>query len=555
MGKKKKVDYSRYQKYAKDVISGKIVAGKPLILACKRFLSWFDRTDIYFDCKECDKVLKFISCFKHYSGSFSGKPFILLPFQEFIIFNIFGWKYKETGKRVTRKAFISVARKNGKTLLVSVLQLYMMFMEGDGDAQCVSIANSTAQASLCFNMACTLLKQIDPKGKHFRFYRDMIKYPKTNSFIKVLSSDTSRLDGYNIKVGVVDEFHASQTNETYSILKTSQGARDNGLILVITTSGYLLEGVCHQMYDACLDILNGNSHDDSQAAIIFAQDEDDDIFNDESCWEKSNPSINHIIRPEYLREQLLEAKNNSSLMTSVLTKNFNKWCSTQNQWLPTDVIQNCQGEIPDEFWIDKTVWCGLDLSSVEDMTALSIMTYVPDEDKYYFKTINYLPQETINNSPNSELYKNWARKNYLKVTEGNVVDYDYILSDLMKIYQHVDCVAQVGYDKFNSTYLVTKATEQGIPMIPISQSMGSMNRPTKELTRLMMSGKVVYEHNPITRWCFHNCALKTDWNENVRPVKGGSISGKIDTVVSMIMALSAYQGGNSAQSEIFSLQY
>lgn len=554
MKTKKNEDYTKYQQYALDVVEGKIVACKLVIKASERYLSWFDRDDIYFDTKACDKVVKFISFFHHWSGDFNGKQFLLLPFQKFLVYNIFGWKRKDTGERVIKRVYFQIARKNAKTMLASVIQAYMLFAEGIGDSQVYTIANSTSQASLAFNMAKTLLKQVDPNGKHFKYYRDMVKFPKTNSLMRVLSSDYSRLDGLNAYSAIIDEYHAATTNEVYSILRTSQASRSNSLLMVTTTAGFLLDGAAKQMRDMCVEILNGNITDDGQLAIIYELDEGDD-YRDENVWIKANPSINHIVRKEFLEEQVREAQNNTALETSIITKNFDTWVATSQTWLPSDIIINAQGEIPEDFWNDKTVYCGLDLSSVEDLTALSMITYVEDVDKYYFSTKYYLPQETVKTSPNRELYQHWAKKNYLCLTLGNCVDYDYILNDLMKIYQQVDCVANIGYDKWNSTYLVTKATEQGLPMIPISQSIGNLNKPTKELTRLMMSGKVVFEHNPITRWCFANCGIKTDWNDNVKVVKGGSISGKIDGTIAMIMALSAYQGGNIGNQEIFSLTY
>lgn len=548
-----KDDLHEFKEYALDVVEGRIVACQLIIKACQRYLLWFQRDDMYFDAKEASKVVKFISYFHHWSGSFNGKPFTLLPFQKFLVYNIFGWHWKDSGNRVIQKVYYQIARKSGKTLLASAINAYMLFAEGVGDAQVFTISNSHAQASLAFNMTKTLLKQLDKSGKHFKYYRDTVKFPQTNSFIKVLSSDTSRLDGYNCHSVIIDEYHSAVSAELYSIMRTSQAARTNSLIMVCTTAGFLLQGPCHDMYDMCVNILNGNIDDPTQLAIIYELDPDDDYRN-EDVWIKANPSLDKIVRREFLREQVQEAQNNPALEISVRTKNFDTWCSTNEQWIPSDVIQACQQDIPDEFWEDKTVWVGIDLSSVSDLTALSMMTYVESEDKYYFKTRYYLPEETVKTSANRELYSHWRNK-YLTVTNGNVVDYSAVLDDLMKIYQHVDCVAQIGYDRWNSTQFVISATEQGLPMTPISQSIGAMNRPTKDLTRLMLSGKVVFEKNPITRWNFANCALKTDWNENIRPVKGGSISGKIDGVVSMIMALSAYLGGNSTQSEIFSLQY
>lgn len=549
--KKKEEDFSEYQSYARDVVEGKIVAGQLLIKACQRYLDWFSREDVYFSPKKASNVVKFIEYFHLWTGKWNGKPFKLLPFQKFIVYSIFGFYWKENDERVIRKVYVQVARKNAKTMLISAIQAWMLIGEGENGAQCYTIANSTQQASIAFGFCKNLIKQLDPKGKHFRYYRDQIKFGQTDSILRVLSSDTSRLDGLAAYSAICDEFHASDA-ETYSILRTSQASLTNSLIMVISTAGLNLDCACKEMRDMCVEILNGTITDDSQLAIIYELDPEDD-YRDEKVWIKANPSLGDIVKVDYLREQVREAQNNTSLETSIKTKNFDMWVATSQTWLPSDVIINAQQNIPDEFWEDKTIYMGMDLAAVSDLTALSMMC--EHEDKYYFKTFYFLPQETVKTSPNRELYANWMKKNYLNVTEGNVTDYDAVKLMIDQIAKRCDIIASVGYDSWNATHLVSQLTQDGYPMLPISQSIGNLNRPTKELTRLMLSGRVIYDHNPITRFCFANSAIKEDNNGNQKVVKGGSISGKIDGVVSMIMALSAYQGGNSTQSEIFSLQY
>lgn len=547
-----RTERNEFTEYALDVVEGKAVAGDLIRKACLRYLSWFGMDDRYFDEKAASKVVKFISHFRHWSGRWKDKPFNLLPFQKFIVYSIFGFKWKSSGERVIKKVYVSMARKNAKTMLASAIQAYMLVAEGEGDSQVYTIANTTSQASLAFDMEKTLLKQLDPKGKFFKYYRDMVKFPHTNSLLRVLSSDYSRLDGLNAYSAIVDEYHAATTNEVYSILRTSQASRTNSLIMVITTAGFRLESPCKQMEDACVDILNGVVRDDSQLAIIFTLDEGDD-YRDESVWVKANPSLGEIVRPEYLREQVRECANNSSLETSVKTKNFNMWVATAEEWIPMNIVSSAQVRHPEGYWSDKTVWCGLDLSSVSDLTALTMMCL--DGDEYHFRTRYYLPSDTVKDSPNRELYRHWASKGYVTVTAGNVVDYDYILNDLMEISGEVDAVADIGYDKWNSTYLILKAQEQGLPLTPISQSIGAMNKPTKEMTRLMLSGKVKFEHSPVTRWCFANCATKSDWNNNLKVVKGAGSERKIDGVVSMIMALASHQGASQGGAEAFALTF
>lgn len=546
---------SRYTSYAYDVIEGRIIAGKWIKLACQRFLTWLERDDIWFDWKAARRVERFIGLFHHWSGSFNGKPFTLLPYQAFLVYNLFGWKWVGTNKRVINKVYFSIGRKNGKTQLASAIAAYCFFASGEGDAQVYNIANSTQQAALSFNMAKAMLKQLDPKGTYFRFYRDHVKYDKTQSLLRVLSSDYGGLDGLNASCSIIDEYHAAQTSEVYSILRTSQASREQPIMMVITTAGFNLESPCKVMEDSCKDILQGNIVDDTQLALIYSLDEGDD-YRDESTWVKANPSLGEIVRIDYLREQVKEAARNTTLETSVRTKNFNEWCSSSSVWLSQDTIRNSMKKLPKGFFKDRVVYCGIDLASVSDLTALAVLAYDEEEDKYYFRVKYYLPRDTVENSPNRELYSVWAKKGFLTVTEGNVTDYDYLEKDMLQIAANTDTIAQIGYDKWNSTSLIIKLEqEDGLPCIPVSQSIGMMNRPTKELTRLVLGGKVVFDHNPITRWCFANAALKTDVNENSKVVKGGSPSQKIDGVIACINALATLIEQPQFAQEVTGLQY
>lgn len=543
---------AQYTQYAHDVVNGKIIACENVKLACSRFLSWFERNDIYFDWRAGRRVQRFISLFHHWSDNHNGKPFKLLDFQQFIVYNIFCWKWVKDDTRVINKVYFQVARKNGKTQLASAIQAYMLIGEKQGDSQVYTIANSTAQAALAFNMAKTMVKQLDPIGKHFKFYRDSVKYPTTNSLLRVLSSDYNRLDGLSPYSAVVDEYHAATTNEAFSILRTGQACRTNSLIMVITTAGFNLEGPCKAMRDSCLSILRGEVEDDTQFSVIYELDADDDYRN-EDVWIKANPSLGHIVRPEFLREQVSEAQRNTTLETSVKTKNFDMWVQSSEVWLSTDVVNNAQTELPGDFFADKTVYMGLDLSSVSDLTALSVMA--TDGEQYYFKNYYYLPADSVNDSPNRELYAHWAKKGYLTLTDGNVVDYDFIVNDVERIAGTCDFLQCVGYDKWNSTFIISKLEADGFLCTPVSQSIGALNYPTKELTRLMLSGKIHFDHNPITRWCFANCTIKSDHNDNIKPVKGGGANGKIDGIIAMIMALTTCIGQPQQTNEIFTLGY
>lgn len=523
-------DYEKYKQYANDVKNGKINACTYIKQACERYLSFFDKYD--FRPEKVDKVIKFISILKHFTGKFNGKPFTLLPYQKWIIYSIFGFYYKGTDKRVTNYVYIELARKNGKTALAAAIALYMMLADGENGAEVEMVANSAKQAKICFDLASNFLQSIDAKGKHFKRYRDTIKFDKTKSFIQILSSDASGNDGYNSSCFILDECHEQPDSRLFDVMASSQGMRQNPLGIIITTAGFNLFSFCHEYRQTCCEILSGAKEDDSQFAAIYTLDENDDWQNPD-CWEKANPSMGVTVTTDFVKQQINKAKNNATLEVGIRTKNLNQWLSTSSIWIPNDLLLKYSKKINLEEFNGESCYMGVDLASVSDMTALSVM--IPKDDKYYFKTFYYLPFSALSGNPNSEQYKQWHRQNYLIITEGNVTDYDYILSEILKTNNYL-FINYISYDAYNATQWAINATAEGLPLEPFSQALWNFNRPTKEFERLIKSGKVIIDNNPITRWCFNNVVLKFDHNDNCKPVKLQDMA-KIDGVIAMLEAL------------------
>ena len=293
------------------------------------------------------------------------------------------------------------------------------------------------------------------------------------------------------------------------------------------------------MRSNCIDILHGIKSDDSQFCVIYTLDEDDD-YRDEKKWVKCSPNIGTTVKWEYLRQQLVQAQNNPALLTNFLTKLMNKWVSSVEEWLPNEYINRCMEKVDIKDYRNCYAFVGQDLGSTGDLTALTVMI-PPSEnniDKYVFKTWYFLPEAALNKGVNSDIYRQWYRQGYLNVTKGNVTDYDHVLNVAMELQKEL-LIQVYSYDEWNAAQYTIKAEQNGLPMRPYSQSIGSMNRPTKELARLISSEKDLIDSNPITRWCFQNVVIKRDWNENEKIVKT-SYGNKIDGVIGMVMALGGY---------------
>ena len=534
----------KYTQYARDVLDGKVVTCSIVKQAAARYLSYFDRDDVYFNRAAVDKVVNFIGKLRHFTGSHAGKPFKLQPWQFFIVCSIYGWHRKIDGTRMVRNAWIEVGRKNGKTALVAALTLYHLIADDEQNAQVILSATSAKQAALCFNMATTYLKPLDPRGRLFSRYRDTIRFNYSNSMLEVVAADASRLDGKNASMFVCDEVHEFRDGSVYNVLQSSVGMRTQPLGVCITTAGFNLTGWAHDYRETMLDILNGTKQDDSTFAIIYTLDDESEADNPD-MWMKANPNLGVTVRRDYLEQQRQQAENNPSLRVNYLTKLMNLWVTSSETWIDDSYIRAAQATWELSEMDGEIGYVGFDLSAVGDLTAVALL--IPSDGKYYIRTWYFLPAEQLEISPNKEIYKKWRREKHLTVTAGNVVDYDYIFSVVRDIYNQLT-IFKIGYDVWNSTQLAVTMTEAGLPIEPFSMSIGSLNRPTKELERLILSGKVVLYPNPIDRYCFSNVVLKRDYNENVRPVKN-SYKQKIDGVMAIIMALgTSLTSGNYGES-------
>ena len=547
-----------YIKYAQDIVDGNITACENIILACKRFLSWFERDDMYFDYADVDQKIRFVAKMKHSTGIHNRQPFILLPWQQWCFASIFGWKWTSNNLRVTENVMMFMARKNGKTATCAAIALVAAVCDKEASPEIEFVANNSQQAAIGFTQTKDYAESLDPKKKIFKRFRSEIRIPPVKGTIKVLASDSMGLDGYNSSLFILDEMHAQRNWDLYNVLRSSQGMRQQPLAIVITTAGFLLNGYpCYEMRQTCTEILRGLKQDDSFFAALYELDEDDD-WKDESTWIKANPSLGQTVRYEYLRGQVQQATNNTSLEIGVKTKNFNLFCQSADVWITDTYIQNSSQRVDVSKLIGEYAYMGVDLSAISDLTCTSVM-FTPNKfreyypDKYIFKTFVYIPEEAFETSINAELYKQWKRQGYVTMTSGNVVDYDYILLDQKQVMQ--DTTLQgVYYDSWNATQWAINATNEGLPLEPYSQALGNFNKPTKLFEMLIKSGKVIIDDNPCVRWCFGNVELKTDWNENCKPIKSaGDKNKKIDPVISMLEALGGYLNSPHYQPEVFTL--
>lgn len=522
-----------YYKYADDVVSGRVVAGKFVKQACQRFLDFMDNSDYDFREESVDRVISLFYHLRHSKGRHSGSRFTLEPWQQWIIASIYGFYRVSDGSRLTNTVYIEVARKNGKTALAAGIGLNALFNDDEDGAEVYFAANSRDQVKIsAWPLCSSFSKSFDPKGKYLKVYRDTIKFDRTLSWLKVLAADSTKLDGPNPSTFILDEYHAAKTNSLKAVLESGQGMRENPLEIIITTAGFDKTGPCYELRKTASEILNGTKNDDSFFMAIYSLDPEDD-WTDENVWIKANPNLDVTVKRSYLKKEVKKASNTPSDEVNVKTKNLNVWCDSAVTWIPDDYLTAVLAKVEPDKLGEKDCFCGIDLSAVSDLAAVAF-AYITD-DMTYIKVFYYLPEDALNTKENKQLYGEWHRQGWLTLTPGNVVDYDYILNDLMEADKQC-YINKVGYDDWNATQFVINATNNGLPMEPVSQSIGSFNRPTKEMERMILSKRCVIDDNPITRFCFKNVTMKIDHNGNTKPSKESN-KNKIDGVIAIIEAI------------------
>ena len=536
-----KIDKSKpYIKYAYDIIEGREVAGKLIILACKRFLSWFDRDDLIFNYDDVDAKIRFVSKFKLTEDPFTGKPFNLLPYQQWIFANIFGFFYKGTDNRVIRNVLLLMARKQGKTQLAAGLLLSALVMDKQISVTGYTIANSSEQAGLAFKAISDLCSTVDPKQKIFQRGKARviknIEIPATKSRIRVLSSDTSKLDGLNPQIFIQDEGHAAKTDDIWGVMTTGQDARHNPLAISISTAGFLVgeEYPLYAQWRACKNILEGCVDDDSWFSALYQIDEDDD-WKDPTVWKKACPSLGITIPESAIKSKLNNVISNPSMEVQFKTKQLNIWCQSETTWISNEKIKEVTGRVDYDMFDHEDDVCiiGVDLAERSDLCTVTLLVH--KDDIFYFKAYPFICRDAYENSKNKDLYRQWVRQGYLILVDEESIDINWVVKYIKEIENHI-LIAVCAYDPYHANQLKIECKKEGIRMRPVRQGLSAFAEPTAVLEHLILTKQCVIDDNPVIRWCFSNVLIKTDENENKKPVKSGQ-NNKIDIVVAMIQSV------------------
>jgi phage terminase large subunit-like protein len=472
---------------------------------------------------------------KHSKGEWMGKPIELELFQKAFISALFGF-VDENGVRRFKETFFLVARKNGKSTLLSGIMLYMLIADGEGGAQVVSAATKREQSSIVFSEALNMVSQSPDLRAHLKKRKTDLYFPLTFGTMTALASDSNTLDGLNLHLAVIDELHAIKDRNLYEVLKQGMSARRQPLMVMITTAGTVRENIYDDMYDYASKVVDGTIQDERFLPVLYELDARDE-WTDFRMWEKANPGIGRIKKLEDITEKVERAKSNPKDLPGILTKDFNIRDTVAGTWLKFEDINNestfDMSDIHDCYAVG-----GVDLSSTTDLACATLFVMKADGTKYALQQY-FLPEELIEKRTKEDKipYDKWAQRGLLTLSQGNKINFSDVTQWFIQMYNNFGiCPLWIGYDPWNSMYWVQEMKDNGFQMEVVRQGSQTLSQPMKELAADFQAKNINYNNNPILKWCLTNTSVKVDDNGNIRPVKGTHQRQRIDGTVSLLIA-------------------
>lgn len=531
--------------YCNKVISGEIVANEKIKLACKRELNDRKRVDFnyYFDNKQANKAIKFMSLIPKTDGT----KLEMALFQKWLIGSLYGWREKGTGNRRYNKAFISMARKNSKTYVASCIAIASLLLEDKPakNRQVLFVSNALKQAKIGYEMVSSELRQVVKLSPALRSTLDIKKKQITklddDSFIVPVAGKAETLDGFNPTTAIIDEYHQASNHAIYNVLKSGMGQQKNGLLCIISTSGFNLKGAMFDDYQVMADILNGKQENSRQFIGVWELDDREEV-NDPDCWIKANPLFEvpavKQLMAENLSNDIATARQQNDLVP-VLVKQFNMWYqSNEDSFISHDEWAKTIVDKPDIH--GKRVIFGIDLSKSNDLTSVSWI--IPqDSDTYYcdshswvatkYGLVEKMKADNIN-------YKALASAGECDITdlESGVINYQDVFDFIKRMVTDNDLkVEAICYDPWSFGYLLGQFEQEDWPLVETAQNNKTLSFPTKQFKEYLLNGQITHPNNHLLSIAVDNSVLIYDSTGNCR-IDKTKHNNKIDPVAALLNA-------------------
>lgn len=479
--------------------------------------------------------MRFINNLTHSSGDSARDPFALRPWQEQIVRKLFG-TLKKDGKRQYRTCLLMLPRKNGKSELAAALALYGLLGDGEKAGQVYSAAADRDQAALVFNAALAMVRADPELEAQLEIVESQkrIVHRASGSFYRAISAEAFSKHGFNASMVIYDELHSAPNRELWDVLRTSQGARSQPIMLAISTAGFDRHSILYQIYDYACKVRDGIVQDETFLPIIYEAPKEADWL-DQKVWADCNPALGDFRSLEDMQILAREAQSMPGAENSFRRLYLNQWTEQETRWLPMHLWDECKSE-PEDL-ANRRCYVGMDLSTTRDLTAL-VAVFPDEKGGCDVLPAFFVPEESMRERANKDRvpYPEWAKNGYLNPTPGDVVDYEAVRAKLKEWAGRYD-VREVAFDPWNATDLVTRLQEQdGFTCVPIRQGYASLSAPTKSTEKLIASRMLHHDGHPVLRWNVSNAAVETDATGNIKLSKRASTE-RIDGAMALVMAV------------------
>jgi phage terminase large subunit-like protein len=526
---------SRLDGYVREVASNPDGHNLYEQLAVARFFRLCDKYGI-----NATEVWQFFDLYEslYFPGKAGQQRYKLTPVQAFQFASIFAFWHDD--KRVVREVVLYVPRKFSKTTSTASLAIYDL-LYGDANAESYTGANSNDQAKKCFDVIRGCMRKLDPKERRYIVNEQTIKSRRKDrtAFAQCLTANARTKDGLNASTVIMDEFSQARSSELLTVLTTSMGVRENPLTVIITTASDVFDGPFYEMLQGYKSVLLGEYEDDSVFVHIFEPDLDDPE-DAESTWRKVHPHLGVTVSMDFYRQEYKNAlRNGSEAMLAFRTKLLNLYAENeQRSWISSTLARHISRPINiDGIKGRPDAMVAIDLSESDDFSAVTMGMYDVAHKKFFFHTSYFFPAGALPGHPNEKLYRVWAEKGYLILTDGDVIDYRRIVDYVLYLNQHVR-VLGIGYDPWKSQEVINMLAASGAGNVikGVRQTYGVFTAPVESFEHGAKTGHVFINDNPINAYCFGNAVLDSDKLENCKPVKRKA-NQKIDGVITMLMCM------------------
>lgn len=537
-------------RYACAVADGKLKDRTPCKwerLACERHLRDIELGSYSFDQQLAADAIRLFSSLRHYKGQFAGQSFALHPSQEFMIGAVYGWLMHPGGPRRFRYVYDEVPRKNGKTTLSAGVGIKGLLEEPG--AEVYSVATKEDQAKLGWRDGRAMIKGSPGLSELLALRVKEIRFDARESVWKPLGADSETLDGLNPSTALMDELHAWTSRDLWDVIDDGMGARVQPLIFQITTAGNNRHGICMEQRRHVCSILDGKVNDDHYFGIIFTADDGDDP-HDPATWFKANPLLGVAKSVEFMRQQSEMAKMLPAKLNAFLNKQLNIWTQQDVRWLSPQSWDALAAPVDEHALAGRSCFGGLDMAATTDIAALVRYFDSEGDGPDAVLATYWLPEETIRERSRRDRvpYDQWAKEGRVRVTPGNVVDYDRVRADILAMHDRTP-FRELAYDPWNVTQLATQLQSDGLTVVPFRQGYATMSPAAKELEKRILGRAFTHGGDPVLSWMAGNAAVETDPAGNIKPSKRRSTE-RIDGIVALTMAVgrSMVHGGVSTAS-------